>query len=75
MFVVLVATDGGFGDTMEIKQFLRLARVFARDAVSTTQHIQSAQRNVAQIADGSGSRVEPGASRDWLSEVVILLAV
>jgi hypothetical protein len=61
--VVLVATDSFFLDLEMIEKFLGLARVFAGDAVDIAQNFKRAQRDIAQIADGSGDEVEAGGER------------
>ncbi len=57
---MLVATDGFFLDLEMIQKFLGLARVFAGDAVYAAQHLEGAEGDVAEIADGSGDEVKAG---------------
>jgi hypothetical protein len=40
-----------------------LSRVFAGDAVNATQNFKRAQRNVAEIADGSSDEIEARSER------------
>ncbi len=56
--IVLVATDGRRFDLEMIQQLLRLARVFAGDAVGALQYVERAQRNVAEIADGRRDKIK-----------------
>ena len=63
VLVVLVAAYGGSGDLKMVEQLLRLAGVFAGDAVHASQHVQGAQGNVAQVADGSGHEIEARGKR------------
>ena len=65
MLVVLVAAHGGGGDFKMIEQLLRLAGVFAGDAVHVAQHVQGAQGDVAQIADGRGHQIKAGGKRSF----------
>ena len=58
--VVLVAAHGRRGDGEVVEQLLRLARVFAGDAVGAPEDIEGAQGDVAEVADGSGDEVEAG---------------
>jgi hypothetical protein len=43
-----------------VEQFLRLPRVFAGDLVDGAQDIESAQGDVAEVADGGCDEVEGG---------------
>jgi hypothetical protein len=54
MLVVLMAAYGGGGDLEVVEQLLRLAGVFAGDAVYAAQYVQRTQSDVAQVADGRG---------------------
>jgi hypothetical protein len=45
-----------------MEQLLRLARIFAGHDVGFAQHAQSAQRDVFEIADGSGDQVQASDS-------------
>jgi hypothetical protein len=47
-------------DAVGAQQALRVARVFAGDHVHQLQHMQRAQRDVGQVADGRGHHVERG---------------
>ena len=58
VLIVLVAAYRGLCDFEMVEQLLRLARVFAGDAVHAAQHVERAQRDVAEVADGSGDEVE-----------------
>jgi hypothetical protein len=60
MLVVLVAAYGGGSDCEMVEQLLGLAGVFAGDAIHATKHVEGAQGDVAQVADGSGYEVEAG---------------
>ena len=61
--VVLVAADGGGCDLEVVEQLLRLAGVFAGDAVGALENIEGAQSDVAEVADGRGDEVEAGS--EW----------
>ena len=47
-------------DLEVVEQLLRLAGVFAGDAVDALEHIEGAQGDVAEVADGRGDEVEAG---------------
>ena len=49
-----------------IQQLLRLPRVFAGNAVHAPQHIERAQGDVAQVADGRGDEIKAGRERSAL---------
>jgi hypothetical protein len=66
-FVVLVAANGGSLNLEVVEQLLRLARVFASNAVNALQNVQSPQRDVAKVADRRGNKVEPGRYRRLLT--------
>ncbi len=63
VLVVLVAAYGGGCDLEVVEQLLRLARVFAGDAVGALEDVEGAQGDVAQVADGGGDEVEAGGER------------
>ncbi len=44
-----------------VQELLRLAGVFAGDAVSVLEHFKGADGDVAEIADGGGDEVEAGS--------------
>ena len=58
--VVLVTADGGGGDCEVVEQLLRLAGVFAGDAVGVLEDFEGAEGDVAEVADGGGDEVEAG---------------
>ena len=60
--VVLVAADGGGCNLEMVEQLLRLARVFAGDAVGAREHVEGAQGDVAEVADGRCDEIEAGGS-------------
>jgi putative endonuclease len=45
-------------DAVGAQQLLRVPRVLASDAVGQLQHVQRAQRDIPQVADGRGHEVE-----------------
>ena len=59
-FVVLVIADSRCGDREVIQELLRLAGVFASDAVCVFQDFERAKGDVAEVADGRGDEVEAG---------------
>ncbi len=61
--VVHVVADGGSVDLEVVQQLLRLARVFAGDAVYASQHAQGSQGDVLKIADWRGYEVEARRKR------------
>ena len=46
-----------------VEQLLRLARVLAGDAVHAPEHFESAQSDIAEVADGRGDKVQTGSER------------
>ncbi len=58
--VVLVIADRGCGDGEVVEKLLRLAGVFAGNAVCLLQDFKSAEGDVAEVANGSGDEVETG---------------
>ena len=64
-----MAADGGRRDLEVVEQLLRLAGVFAGDAVGTAQHIEGAEGDVAKVADGRGDEVEAGGERMTLLDM------
>jgi hypothetical protein len=62
-FVVLVAADSGRGDGEVVQQLLCLARVLAGDAVYPLQHVEGTDRDIAQVPNGSGYKVETRRER------------
>ena len=61
--VVLMEADGRCGDGEVVEELLRLARVFAGDAVSVLENFKGAEGDVAEVADGRGDEVEAGSER------------
>ena len=45
-------------DAVGAQQRLRVARVFTGDGIGQLQHMQRAQRDVGQVADGRGDDIE-----------------
>jgi hypothetical protein len=43
-----------------VQEFLRLAGVFAADAVDAAKDVEGAEGDVLEIADGGGDEVESG---------------
>jgi hypothetical protein len=46
-----------------VEQLLGLAGVFAGDAVNPLQHVQRAQGDVSQVADGCGDKIQARCER------------
>jgi hypothetical protein len=46
-----------------VEQFLRLAGVFAGDAVNAPEGIKGSEGDVAKVADGRGDEIEAGS--EW----------
>ena len=59
--VVVIGRQRG-GDAVMVEQLAGHAGVLAGDQVGAGQHLERAQRDVAQIADRGGDQVEAGAS-------------
>ena len=59
-FVVLMAAYCWGRDLKVIEQLLCLASVFACNPVDSLEHVEGAQSNVAQVADGGCHQVEAG---------------
>ncbi len=57
---MLVVAGGGRVDGEVVKELLGLAGVFAGDTVGALEDIESAESDVAEIADGRGDEVEAG---------------
>ena len=57
---MLVIAGGGRVDGEVVKELLGLAGVFAGDTVGALEDIESAESDVAEIADGCGDEVEAG---------------
>jgi hypothetical protein len=65
--VVLMEADGGRGNGEVVEQFLRLAGIFAGDAVGLLEDIKGTEGDVAEIADGGGDEIEVGGQFFWHS--------
>jgi hypothetical protein len=61
--VVLVAAYGRGLNLEMVEQLLRLAGVFAGDAVDALENVEGAEGDVAEVADGRGDEVEAGSER------------
>jgi hypothetical protein len=46
-----------------VEELLRLAGIFAGDAVNAPEDFEGAEGDVAEVADGSGDEVEAGSER------------
>jgi hypothetical protein len=58
--VVLVTAYGGGCDLEVVEELLSLAGILAGDAVYLLEDFEGAEGDVAQVADGSGYKVEAG---------------
>ena len=58
-----MAAYSGSGDAEVVEQLLRLACVFAGDAVNPLEHVERAQGDIAEVANGSGYEIETW--RQW----------
>src|SRR4030095_8690982 len=61
-FIVLVIADERFADLEVLQQMAGVSRVFAGDQIDAFQDFERAERNVTEVADGSGDEVEQGKS-------------
>lgn len=59
-FVVLVQCQQRFVQAVALQQRSGVAGVFASDGVGQCQHVQGAQTNVGQVANGGGHHVKCG---------------
>ncbi len=56
--VVLVIADGGLVDAVVVQQRGRVPRVLAGDEVNLLEHVQRAQSDVFQIANGRADEIK-----------------
>jgi len=56
--IVFVHRQQRLADAVDAQHALCVARVFAGDGINHTQHMQGAQRDIGQIADGGGHHIE-----------------
>ena len=74
LFIVFVIADRGGINVEVVEQLLRLAGVFAGNAIDAPEHTQRPQGNVFKIADRGGYEVKPrfeglvraGQAYSWL---------